>query len=159
MTSAEREFTGRHLLLILLGFFGVIFAVNIALAYLANSSWTGLIVENGYEPSQQFNKELAKARAQQALGWQPEFTYDSARGVVEVQVADKTGAPLPMKTATLNLIRPSDTRLDANLTLTPDGTGHFLSEKKLETGKWQARLQLEDATGHVMRQEYTFVVR
>jgi len=159
MTTAAREFTGRHLLYILVGFFSVVIGVNLLMAHFAKSSWTGLVVENGYVASQEFNKELEKAREQKALGWLPEFIYDSGRGIIEVKVLDKTGTPLPVKAAWVSLVRPSDSRLDANLTMTPDGLGHFLSEKKLEIGKWQARLQLEDATGHTMRQEYSFVVR
>lgn len=159
MTTETRQFTGTHLLLILLAFFSVVFTVNFGMAYFAKTSWTGLVVENGYVASQEFNKELQKAREQKALGWVPEFIYDTAQGAILVNVSDKAGAPLAMKAATLSLIRPSDDRLDANLTLAPQGLGHFSAAKKLETGKWQARLQLEDATGHVMRQEYTFVVR
>ncbi|RWK14298.1 FixH family protein, partial [Mesorhizobium sp.] len=50
-----RVFTGRHMLAIILAFFGVVIAVNLTMATLANTSWTGLVVENTYVASQQFN--------------------------------------------------------------------------------------------------------
>ena len=36
---------GRHMLLIILGFFGVVIGVNVTMATLASKSWTGLVVE------------------------------------------------------------------------------------------------------------------
>ncbi len=58
----------------LLAFFGVIIAVNLTMAYFANSTWSGLVVANGYVASQSFDKDLAKARAQEALGWKVELS-------------------------------------------------------------------------------------
>ena len=43
-------------------FFGVIIAVNCVMACFANSTWSGLVVANGYVASQSFDKDLAKAR-------------------------------------------------------------------------------------------------
>ena len=60
MNTRERkpaEFTGRHMLAIMLAFFGVIIAVNLVMATLASKSWTGLVVKNTYVASQQFNRK------------------------------------------------------------------------------------------------------
>ncbi|TKB30132.1 MAG: cytochrome oxidase, partial [Mesorhizobium sp.] len=38
-----REFTGGHMLLTILGFFGVVVGVNVTMATLASTSWTGLV--------------------------------------------------------------------------------------------------------------------
>ncbi|TGV41583.1 cytochrome oxidase, partial [bacterium M00.F.Ca.ET.168.01.1.1] len=42
-TQKPREFTGRHMLVIILAFFGVVIAVNLTMATLASTSWTGLV--------------------------------------------------------------------------------------------------------------------
>ena len=38
------EFTGRHMLLLTVGFFGVVAAVNVGMAVVSATSWTGLVV-------------------------------------------------------------------------------------------------------------------
>ncbi|TJV88129.1 MAG: cytochrome oxidase, partial [Mesorhizobium sp.] len=73
-TQKNREFTGRHMLLIILSFFGVIVGVNLTMATLASTSWTGLVVENSYVASQQFNRKAEEGRAQAALGWTGKLT-------------------------------------------------------------------------------------
>ena len=57
------------MLSIMLAFFGVIIAVNVVMATLASTSWTGLVVENSYVASQEFNRKAEESRAQAALGW------------------------------------------------------------------------------------------
>ena len=59
----SREFTGRHMLVIMVAFFSVIIAVNLTMAFFARSSWTGAVVENTYVASQQFNRKAAEGRA------------------------------------------------------------------------------------------------
>lgn len=58
-TDKPKEFTGRHMLAIMLAFFGVIIAVNGVMATFATRSWSGLVVENTYVASQQFNERAA----------------------------------------------------------------------------------------------------
>ena len=79
MKASQRPIEGKHVLAGMVAFFGVIIAVNLTLAVLANTSWTGLAVENGYVASQHFNAELADARRQGELGWKPDFGYRDHR--------------------------------------------------------------------------------
>ncbi|TIV56739.1 MAG: cytochrome oxidase, partial [Mesorhizobium sp.] len=72
-----REFTGKHMLVSILAFFAVVIGVNVTMATLALKSWTGLVVENTYVASQQFNEEAKKGRAQAALGWTGTLTVAS----------------------------------------------------------------------------------
>ncbi|TIU14500.1 MAG: cytochrome oxidase, partial [Mesorhizobium sp.] len=72
-----REFTGRHMLATILAFFGVVIAVNLTMATFASTSWTGLVVENTYVASQQFNRKAEEGRAQAALGWTGKLTISS----------------------------------------------------------------------------------
>ena len=60
-----RELTGKHVLVITVGFFGVIIAVNLLMAYKAISTFPGLEVSNSYVASQKFNSYIEKA--EQAL--------------------------------------------------------------------------------------------
>ncbi|MEO1102369.1 MAG: FixH family protein, partial [Pseudomonadota bacterium] len=49
--STPKRFTGWHMLAILVTFFGVVVTVNITMAVLAHTSWTGLLAKNGYRAS------------------------------------------------------------------------------------------------------------
>ena len=89
MAATQKPLTGWHVLAMLVAFFGVIIGVNLTMAWFANSTWSGLVVANGYVASQSFDKDLAKARAQEALGWKVEFTASENR--IRLTFEDKAG--------------------------------------------------------------------
>jgi nitrogen fixation protein FixH len=114
-TRPKGEFTGRHMLFIMLAFFGTIIAVNLTMATLANRSWTGLVVKNTYVASQQFNEKAALAREQQALGWRGELTI--ADGTVSYRLTDRSGDPVPVEAVRMILRRPVSEQGDLTLEL------------------------------------------
>jgi len=59
-----KRFTGWHMTGILLGFFGIIVAVNFTMATLATRTFGGVVVQNSYVASQRYNEWLKAARAQ-----------------------------------------------------------------------------------------------
>ncbi len=61
--TSQPRFTGYHMAAIMVSFFGVVIAVNFTMAWYATSSWSGLVVENTYVASQQFNSRAAAMRA------------------------------------------------------------------------------------------------
>ena len=63
-------FTGRHMALILVAGFGIVIAVNFLMAYLAARDFGGVVVENSYVASQNYNSWLKEADAQRQLGWE-----------------------------------------------------------------------------------------
>lgn len=75
----ERKFTGTHMLVAMLCFYGVIITVNLTLAYFATGTWTGLVVKNSYVASQQYNEKLAEVRRQQDTGWSSQFDYNGEK--------------------------------------------------------------------------------
>ncbi len=89
---ARKAFTGWHMTAILVAFFGTVVAVNFTMAGLAMSTFGGKVVENSYVASQQYNKLLARAEAQDRLGWVPSITRDRDRRVrIDIR---KDGKPL-----------------------------------------------------------------
>ncbi|MGE0776676.1 MAG: FixH family protein, partial [Sphingomonadaceae bacterium] len=54
-----RSFTGRHMAIILIAFFGVVIAVNFYMARMAIGTFGGTVVDNSYVASQRFNGWLA----------------------------------------------------------------------------------------------------
>src|SRR3546814_2015038 len=77
----RRPFTGRHAAMILSAFFGVVISVNIVMASFALSTFGGTVVDNSYVASQHYNEWLARADAQDRLGWNKNVTVDENRHV------------------------------------------------------------------------------
>jgi nitrogen fixation protein FixH len=119
-STAPRGLTGRHVLFIAIGFFGTIASADAFLIYSAVRSWSGAETTSAYKAGQLYNRELADAHAQAALGWRVDARIDrqgdgAARIVLEAQ--DKLGAPLEGVAWTATLQRPTDKRDDRTVTL------------------------------------------
>lgn len=145
--GARKPFTGRHMFALLLAFFGTVFAVNFAMASYASSTFGGIVVENSYVASQEFNRWLEQAEAQKALGWSATASR-RANGRIEVAL---TGPAREVRlTATAR--HPLGRKPDQSLTFESLGGGRFLSNQALPAERWTLRLQAA-AGGHVWRHE------
>lgn len=84
-----RRFTGWHATAVLVAFFGVVVAVNMTMAVLATRTFGGVVVENGYVASQEYNRWLAAAKKQKQLGWHISPALNRQRRVVvAINIAD-----------------------------------------------------------------------
>ena len=128
------EFTGRHMLVIMLAFFGVIIAVNLTMASFANSSWSGLVVKNSYVASQEFNEKAAAGRAQAALGWSATMAF--ADGEFVYSLADKDGKPVRIDGAVAQFRRPITDVEDQSVALMKTGSGRAAASISLRDGAW-----------------------
>lgn len=139
--AAPRPFTGRHMLAITVAFFTVVIGVNITMAVISGSSWTGLVVDNSYVASQEYQDKLDAHRVQVAAGWVSEFSYDGARVRLEVV---SNGAPVVLSGLRIRLNRPIGTRDDRllDLALQPDGT--YAADVVLGDGMWEALVGAPD---------------
>ena len=144
MTTASIKtpfrFTGWHMLAILVGFFGVVMAVNIYMAHLASSTFTGEVSDNGYVASQSFNHWLDEAAREKALGWNATVARQTdGRLVVTVTGKGTEGATLSAEAA-----RPLGTGQAelGEIAFTRGAGGSFVSNGKLASGRWRLRLTL-----------------
>ena len=136
----RKTFTGRHMLAIFVVFFGIVIAVNFWVARIALHSFSGVVVENSYVASQQFNGWLKDAKTEQALGWSATVSRD-AQGRLVVETA---GMPEGAKVIAL-LRRPlgkPDDRIEALSLIAP----HRYQSKELDPGRWLVRIEA-DANG------------
>lgn len=138
MASVQKEIKGGHVLAMLIAFFGVIFGVNFVMAYLANSTWSGLVVENGYVASQNFDKQLAKAKAQEALGWNVGFSFDKSS--VKISFTDAKGAKIDTLNLTGKLQRTVTDKEDQVLTFGWMGSGVYSAPARLAPGLWEVEI-------------------
>lgn len=143
--QTEFRFTGKHMFLIMVAFFGTIVAVNGFMAYKASNSWTGLIVKNGYVASQDFNAKVEEARRQSARGWSGDITYRA--GNVTLTLVDKTGKPVQLSNAEAHVGRPAFEGRDHRVELTNMGNGLYQVADVLESGAWQIIVTADTAEG------------
>ncbi len=132
--AATKEFTGRHMFIIMVLFFGVIITVNLTMAILASTSWSGLVVKNSYVASQQFNEKAAAARVQRELGWTPviDFKPDS----ISFEMKGKSGEAIPLEQVIVVLRHPVGENADRTLTLVRQDDGSFRASGKVPDGVW-----------------------
>lgn len=134
-----REVTGRIVLLWLVGFFGVVFAVNGWLVQAATSTFAGLDTPSSYKAGLMYKSEAARAERQQALHWQVDgrLTRDRAgEAVLDIGVHDARGQPVSGLTADATLAHPADARLDHVIRLVKTGAGAFRGEAQGHAGQW-----------------------
>jgi nitrogen fixation protein FixH len=119
---ANKEFTGRHLLIILISFFGVMLAVNAVFIYLALSTFSGLERPSAYQDGLKYNETIEEARAQDALGWSHKVAL-SPVGRIELTVTGASGEPVPGLAVSGRIERPvaTDTRRELVLSEVREG--------------------------------------
>ena len=69
-----KRLTGRHVFLLLLGFFGMTIAVNVAMSIWAVRTFSGEVATNSYLRGLHYNDTLAARQMQQAEGWHAVIT-------------------------------------------------------------------------------------
>lgn len=157
IAGRNRELTGWHVLAIMVAFFSVVIAVNLTMAFLARSSWTGSVVENTYVASQQFNEKAAEGRAQAALGWTSKLTI--AGGKVSYRLTDKAGNVVAAKRATASFRRPAYEAEDQAAVLTPQPDGSLSSPVELRDGLWIVEIHAEAGLAHPYRDTRRLTLR
>ena len=138
--TGKKGFTGRHMLGVMLGFFGVVIAVNVTMAVFASRTFGGTVVDNSYVASQRFNRWLAEGRAQERLGWETRIVLDRRRHV-RVALSDRIGA---LDGAEIDAVarHPLGRESDLTLRFRPEGTGLYLSDRPLPAGRWKIHLEV-----------------
>lgn len=143
------RFTGWHMAAIMVGFFGLILAVNVTMARYAIGTFGGVVVDNSYVASQRYNGWLKAAAAQKALGWHATPSVD-AQGVLHIAATDASGQPLDAQVIVVArhpLGRVPDQRIALHLT----GADH-VADQALPGGRWLLHIELITA-GRVARFE------
>lgn len=148
-----RTVTGRMVLMAMLGFFGVIIAVNVVMMSFALTTDNGLVVRNSYVASQDFNRNAAEARRQDRLGWS--MAVDLQAGEIIVRMSDGQGALPGDLTVTAMLGRPVTDHYDQALKL-QGGDGIYRAPVTAGPGTWQVDVRAEDGEGRVLRRIWRF---
>jgi nitrogen fixation protein FixH len=146
-----KTFTGWHMTSILVGFFGIVIAVNLVMARYAVGTFGGTVVDNSYVASQKFNGWLAAADKENRLGWAVAANLNPDRHVV-VTVA-KDAVALSDVTVTATAHHPLGKMPEQALRFSPTPDGRYVSETALPAGRWQIRLMVQRGDNQVRRIE------
>ena len=122
----ETRLTGKHILLILLGFFALIGVANAAFIYFALSTGPGEEKGANYEVGLRYNNVLAEERTQDALQWHHQSQMANG-GRLRVAITDNAGAPVAGLAITGDFSRPASSDAD-----------HALAFKEVDAGIYEA---------------------
>lgn len=141
------RFTGRHMLLLMLAFFGTVIAVNILMATLATRTFSGLLAVNGYVASIDYAADEVERQKADDLGWTVRVAAPD--GIPEVAVTDVTGAVVTLDAVTATVEAANRGEAEP-LALVRAGDG-FRGAAPLEDGNWVIRATVATATDAVTR--------
>lgn len=131
--NAPRPFTGRHISIILVAFFGVVIAVNVTMATVAVRSFGGTVVDNSYVASQEFNRWLRAADAAEKLDWKQEAGLDAGHRLV--LRATSAGRPLEGAVSAV-AVHPLGRADDIPLRFDRTEPGRYRARAPLPAGRW-----------------------
>lgn len=146
------ELKGRHVLAVLLGFFGVTIAVNAAFVTYALKTFSGEDVPRPYMQGLAYNQTLSARSAQAKLGWHAVIDVESGAGgavAINVALTDRGGNPLDGLAVSVVLRRPTNAALDRSVDLAATAKGHYIAKvAALASGQWDmtARTTAPDGT-------------
>ncbi|WP_434617633.1 FixH family protein [Tabrizicola sp. M-4] len=146
------ELTGKHVLAITVGAFGIIIAVNVVMAVQAVRTFPGLEVANGYIASQTFD---AERKAQQALGWTAVPEYRDGR--LTLRLTDAEGLPAAVRSLDVLVGRTTASNDDQRPVLTRVA-GVWEADLALARGKWMLKVEAVATDGTLFRQRLELFV-
>ncbi len=148
-----RVLTGRMVLLIAVGAFAVVFAVNFYMMSRAIGGFPGLVVKNSYQAGVGFDERRA---AQEALGWTMSARHEGSDLVVRMTGPD--GAPLQGLDVSAVVGRPATVNEDRDVPLAASADG-YRAPVDLAPGLWAVMLTARDAEENVYTARTEITVR
>jgi nitrogen fixation protein FixH len=157
-----RRWTGLTILLALLGFFGVVFAVNGVMIFAALSTRTGTDTDSAYQAGRMFEHDVALAKAQDARRWQVDAKVtpapDGGRRV-DVVARDASGKPIGGMVLSAIFERPTDRRLDRAVVVTEDSPGTFHGTAAIPAGQWDLVIELTRQGDQMFRSRNRIILK
>lgn len=154
-----KELKGWHVLLIMLSFFGVMFAVNGVFLFHAITSFPGEDIKKSYVQGLTYNDTLAERAAHADLGWQAEAGVRD--GQLVLRLHDAEDQPLSNQLVIGEMRRLATHQDDQVLTFQPKLSGEYIANmERLAAGQWLLRVSVLNANGEdvLFRVEKTLIM-
>lgn len=146
------QIRGWHVLAMVVAFFLVVFAVDGAFAVYAYRTFPGQVSVTPYEDGVTYNRHLAQLAAQEKLGWAPVAAV-TPQGLLQVEVRDRSGAPLQGLTVTGRLERPATEAGRIVPVFHEQAPGIYVAKTAGLAGSWDFTAELKDREGHAFEAE------
>jgi nitrogen fixation protein FixH len=139
--------TGRWIPWVFVGLFGIVLVANGTMITVAISTFTGMETTSAYKKGIDYNKRLAAAARQEALGWQASLTTeagDAGQMTITFMLDDKDGRPIVAADVEAHLDRPLQQGFDQTVTFDEIGGGRYAATFDLPLkGQWEIQLTAE----------------
>jgi nitrogen fixation protein FixH len=143
--NSPKPLTGRMVLFLLVGFFGVVIGVNMIMMRLAIQTLPGTDVDSAYRASLAYEKEIVAARDQDGRKWHVDARVERAANggaTLRVEARDDSGRPLSGLKFQGRFERPTDRRADQPVALAETGIGIYSGNADLiARGQWDLVLE------------------
>jgi nitrogen fixation protein FixH len=134
----RRDLHGRHVMAILLGFFGCIFAVNGYFIFTALSTHSGVVSEEPYRKGLGYNQRIAADDRQSALNWRADLDVKAA-GDITLALFSASGQPIGSQHVVVSVGRPSTRSFDRTIVLAETTSGVYVgTTHEFGAGTWIA---------------------
>lgn len=157
------ELKGWHVLAMLLAFFGVTIGVNAVFVTYALSTFSGEDISKPYLRGLAYNETLETRAAQAQLKWRASIEVtraDQTSAELVVTFADAGGAPLSALEVKAKLRRPTDARLDRDVTLAAIGDGRYrVRLDDVAAGQWDVIARVGGGETAVFEAERRIVLK
>jgi nitrogen fixation protein FixH len=136
---------GRHVLLSLIAFFGVMVAANAALVYYAVQTFSGGDRPDPYRSGLNYNATIAADERQAALGWQAELDHDASGRRLTLRLVDADKRPVSGLKFDATLTRPATDKDDRAADFKEVDAGLYAADAALAPGAWVLSLSTRRA--------------
>ena len=138
------EIRGRHVLIGIVAFFGLIFLANGIFLYYALTTFGGGEKGSPYRSGLRYNETLAEAARAAERGLSAELAYDAKAGRLIFNLRDKSGEPVAGLHFAANVGRPATDREDVSTKFREVEGGRYAAELTLAPGQWVVELHSDE---------------
>ncbi len=124
--TQARKLTGKHVLLMICAFFGVIFVANAIMFYWAFGTFRGEDTKRSYRQGLAYNQTIEKRAAQIASGWTADITINPDN-TLGLKITDRDGKTVRALKITGLLKHPAETDLDVELEFAQAADGSYIA--------------------------------
>lgn len=141
---------GWHVLAMFVGFFGLVIAVDVAMAVVAYRTYPGEVTEHPYEEGLSFNRTLAARAEERALGWKARLeatSIGSGQIRLRADIRDASGRPVRGLKLAGVLERPATETGRLQRAFTETRAGVYDATAPEVPGAWDLTLSGKDSEG------------
>lgn len=135
---------GRHVLVGLITFFGVMLLANGVFVYYALTTFGGGDTSDPYRKGLRYNEVLAQAMRQDQQGWSAQLIFAAAAGRLALTLSDREGHPISGLHFSGTVGRPATDGEDVAVSFSEAETGTYIAELRLAPGQWVIQLRSEE---------------